>query len=499
MNARSVFLKGIRDIQRIFRLHTFKRLLENAALIFLCLYTISSLMHWFGLTMLRVPGFLYLAIGLSLMGAAVLAWSGRKPLYSRLIEIDTAFNLQDRISTAYEYLHKGKETGLFDLLIRDAGQKISEIDKKKIFPRKPTWIHILLGLLILTNLLMAAFKNPFVIEAPDAVDPATLDKIRLAIKQYSSSPSGKESQPKEILSDRVKTRMTGLSNMLENPPIHRERLSEMVHNALKTIQSDKIARARDLVKELGLDAIEEVAVQQIQQAGTLTHFQLKKLNELLKRMFEDQIPEAVVEDLAVLDEHHRLEAYLDQILDELEKGSVRQSAPKDETADGAERSASGEDTASKNRSDLKEQGSSAKGSDANRRASTAATDRASSGKDGLQEEMEEGENGTGPSSAGLAKSEAPSGSPYEPDRLRGSAVQDKTASAEGAEISVLIRSLTAIGKAKVEKQQIVRDYQQAVESVLQKEGIPLNYKSYIRNYFLSIGLRKEPSSSDRIQ
>ena len=54
-----------------------------------------------------------------------------------------------------------------------------------------------------------------------------------------------------------------------------------------------------------------------------------------------------------------------------------------------------------------------------------------------------------------------------------------------------IRSLTTIGKADMEMEEVIRPYRRELESILKKEDIPLNYREYIRNYFLSIGLRGE--------
>jgi hypothetical protein len=51
--------------------------------------------------------------------------------------------------------------------------------------------------------------------------------------------------------------------------------------------------------------------------------------------------------------------------------------------------------------------------------------------------------------------------------------------------------LPTIGNAKVKEEDVIRPYRQELESVLQKEDIPLNYREYIKSYFLSIGLKKE--------
>ena len=59
-----------------------------------------------------------------------------------------------------------------------------------------------------------------------------------------------------------------------------------------------------------------------------------------------------------------------------------------------------------------------------------------------------------------------------------------------------IRSLTAIGQSRVEPEDIIRNYQQEIEGILQKEDIPLNYREYIKHYFISIGLKTEENAHE---
>jgi len=499
VNARTEYLQGIRSIERIARVHGLKRFLENAGLVFLSLFTVSRGMHWFGWHMVGGAAFFCPAAGISVICAGVRAWFTKKPFYRRLIDIDAAFDLQDRLSTAYEYLQRNRQTEFLDLLIRDAGEKISQLDKKQIFPKRTPWVPVLLSVLIALNLLMAVVKYPFIAEAPDAVDPDTMKRIRQVITQYSTAPIEKAPRPKKIVSDRIRETITRLSNLFANSSLPQKDVRTSVHSALQEIQGEQIARARDLVEELGLDSTESVSVQHLQQIDHLTHFQLKKLYEMVDKMFDHQIPEAVSEDLAVLDEYHRLEAYLDQIQDGLEKGTTRQSAPEKDPWKDFEEPVSGKETVSKNRSGAQNPAPASQSSTSDQRTPSAEAGQTRSAQNRSPEEAEGDELGNGPSSAGLGKSVNSSGASHEPGQLKGSAVQDRIASAQESRVSVLIRSLTAAGSAKMEPERIERDYQQAIESILQKEEIPLPYRTYIRNYFLSIGLRKESSSSGRNQ
>ncbi|MCP4403889.1 MAG: hypothetical protein GY801_42110, partial [bacterium] len=81
--------------------------------------------------------------------------------------------------------------------------------------------------------------------------------------------------------------------------------------------------------------------------------------------------------------------------------------------------------------------------------------------------------------------------PSAPETSKNPVQQDKIRSPEQEQYNVHIRSVTEIGKARLPEVEPARPYRQEVESVLQQEEMPLNYREYIKNYFLSIGLTEE--------
>ena len=60
----------------------------------------------------------------------------------------------------------------------------------------------------------------------------------------------------------------------------------------------------------------------------------------------------------------------------------------------------------------------------------------------------------------------------------------------------LIKTLAPAGsgKARLKEEDIAATYRPAVESVLQKEDMPLNYREYIKNYFTAIGLNTKENA-----
>ena len=52
----------------------------------------------------------------------------------------------------------------------------------------------------------------------------------------------------------------------------------------------------------------------------------------------------------------------------------------------------------------------------------------------------------------------------------------------------LVRSLPLKTKSGVAEEDVIVDFQRRAEEVMVKEDIPLNFREYIRNYFLLIGM-----------
>jgi len=61
---------------------------------------------------------------------------------------------------------------------------------------------------------------------------------------------------------------------------------------------------------------------------------------------------------------------------------------------------------------------------------------------------------------------------------------------------IRIRALTDIGEARLKEEEIFQTYRKEVESILQKEDIPMNYREYIKNYFFSIGINTEENTHE---
>jgi hypothetical protein len=98
--------------------------------------------------------------------------------------------------------------------------------------------------------------------------------------------------------------------------------------------------------------------------------------------------------------------------------------------------------------------------------------------------------------AGNAKSNEANKSSHELEKTPGSAIQDKMASSPAKTYLIHIRALTDMGEARFKEEEILRTYRKEVESILQKEDMPVNYREYIKNYFISIGINTEENAHE---
>ena len=53
-----------------------------------------------------------------------------------------------------------------------------------------------------------------------------------------------------------------------------------------------------------------------------------------------------------------------------------------------------------------------------------------------------------------------------------------------------------VGEARLKEEDMFLSYRKEVESILHKEDIPINYREYIKNYFISIGINTEEDTHE---
>ena len=496
MKRDTLFLDEISRIEKLFLMGSLKRTLLIALACFFCMYTLVAGMGKVGFSPFEKYGAFYIiAAGICLVFSLLHTCLKREKLSNRLIDIDGRLNLKDRLSTAYEYHKSGKKSGFADLLIADAGKRLGNLSKKQIVPPKRSFVHFLLGILILLNIIIPLIGRSPHRPEQDRIDPETLNKMNSMLKKYASSQNKDAPNTKRPGFEMLKKKTADIAKMLSRP-MGRDRLHTSLRRMLKEIQSEKMLLAKSLAKKLDDENIQDGFIQKIPQFSTLSLYHLKKLKRMLNKLFDNRIPDAIAGRMADLDEHHSLEKFMEQIIDHLDDAETHRSDEDDSRAGGPDdpsgkktdsdknRRFSKENPGNRSQSDTQKEGGGARDPELSGKGENVWGD--SAGREG-DEEFEEG----GSSSAGRGKAENRPTASYGLDKQKGPAIQDRTISSQKQDYSFHIRSLTAIGDAKVKNEDIFRPYRQELEAILQKEDIPLNYREYIKNYFLSIGLRKE--------
>jgi hypothetical protein len=95
-----------------------------------------------------------------------------------------------------------------------------------------------------------------------------------------------------------------------------------------------------------------------------------------------------------------------------------------------------------------------------------------------------------PSLAGTATDAREKGPAHEIENSQNPSVKAPTPEGSGVRYRVLVRALPTVGKAALDHEELTKSYRREIEHVLSNDQIPSNYREYIKNYFLSIGMER---------
>ena len=496
MSTETAFLGKISQVKQQTFLRTLVRLLLVTAFLFLCGYTVVVALEVIGKIYVQDYMLIYAGLfGVAFAGALGYVLLTRERFMDVLIDLDTRLHLHDRISTAYEYHTQKKPSNFVELLIDDAGQQLSLLSNKQLFPLKLSLIHLLIALLLAINLALLGFGHLFSGTEPEPVDPNVREKVRTAIQNYLAKQPRKEGEAKKnpAQQQRIQRRFDQMTKKLEEQAMSRKELLDSLQKTLKEVQSEQKRLTQDLDSELKtIENVEELPVRDLPKLKRLSSSEIQKLERMFGEMLEGGLPEDIQQNLEMLQQYSELEEMIDNLIDEAESGAGESDQTASETSRGSE------------------DGTSSGGEEGEGDSQQQETENARGGRphDMLSPDMERADTGGIPgqglpgmdgegldeedSSAqpGTGRSSGEQYDPYPIERGDGSFAQDRMAPARRDEYNAHIRSLTTIGEATIPEQEVTRVYQQELESILQKEDIPLNYREYIKSYFIGIGLTK---------
>jgi hypothetical protein len=492
------FVSQIAKIQRRIVILAIHGMLLNASLIFLTISTLFFTLNLTGITNYRINGTGYFVpIGLSLSAALLIGFVTRSNLLNILIDIDRRLKLQDRVSTAYEYLKLKQQTEFAELLINDAAVKLRQISKQQLVPARFSFLHLLAIILLIINI----FLYSGVFFAPDFKSTRQeLEKIEHAgrlLKNYMI----KRIENKTVRQSKTRSghakKLAQISNILKDSSKPFEQRFAALDSFLEEVQGEQTRLATELGARLDAAGIKKLPIPKTPDLANLSSSQLEKLKGFLSRTLNNRIPGSINQNIESLQELGSIENLLSRIIDDLKDGrsiidnSARSAGIKGPVPQSTDAPENQPDDPNRLHPGEKFPGPNQNAGD---RIEQQGFGKWQRNGDDLQDGMQPPEGYS--DAAGNAKSNEANKSSHELEKTPGSAIQDKMASSPAKTYLIHIRALTDMGEARFKEEEILRTYRKEVESILQKEDMPVNYREYIKNYFISIGINTEENAHE---
>lgn len=498
MRAKSLFLKGMSKLRNLIIKDLIRRVLVSAFLLSLVVNTIAlvvkkiGLFHWEGYS-------IYAILVLVTFALCVLhTLRTKRSFMDELIEIDLRLGLKEKLSTAYECHQLGRKSIFVDLLTRDVGALLGSIKANQIFPRKFTPAHLLIpffaGVIII--LLLVDFTTTPPIQNTDSAN--RLKQIGVKMERYAKRELRDIEKAKKAVRRDLYRQMEKVGQDLKGRPMPGESLIKSLDELIKQAETERTQLARQLEAELSLGDTSIMPMLKSLRKDDIDLDDLEQLKNQLRELFEGEIPTSILQDISILDQNRRLELFLGKTMDEVRLALKEEGEPffLEGEEDVFVGKASGKD--SRHNKDIPPEQTLTALESKKANPIVPILPVLGRGKTGFAESEKDSPTSKRDllSQAGLGKGTGEKKPPYELESSKSPTIKDKGISGQGDWYNVHVLSLPTAGKAKMKEEDVIRSYWQELEEVLLKEDIPLNYRVYIKNYFLSIGLRREEDRDD---
>ncbi len=456
------------------------------------LIIVSERFGWISLS--KDATFYAVIAGVSAVIASVAIFLLRKPLSERLIEFDTRLRLRDELSTAYEYQCSGKSALFAPALIRNAGQRLSQLDFAKLLPFPLLKFALWCGGLLLIHLsLLMVDGKIFPVVAPETNQSAQARQETIPPEKLTTSSNKRREQRRQKEQRELFQKMNELAQNLENREMPKQEFASAAKELLQDVQSqqDQLLEASD-----GSQTLDNLPIKQLPSA--MSPEQLQNMEKLLGRMLQEGGAQDGANSPVGQEELDNLRNALSEMAQNFEQGDDSGERDGKPTQSAGQDGDATENTASSDTPDGSE--SSRSGANAQTNAESGDERGSEQGEasfgEGMPIDQQFGDQGQdsdrdGSANAGLEKGDNQRYEPSKIDASKGQVVADKINPATEHDYSAHIRSVTRIGNANAPTKEVIRPYRQELESVLQQEKLPLNYREYIKNYFLAIGVTPE--------
>jgi hypothetical protein len=385
----------------------------------------------------------------------------KKSFKETLIDIDIRLDLKERLTTVYEYHQLGKRSLFMDRLKKESISLLGTLRGKQIFPRHFTIVHLLIPVFTIMFILVLTVDLSPRASKQERATTERLRQIGIELEKYAKRARPEKAEAKKQTKKELVEQMKAIARALQEGSMKEKRLLKSLDGIMNRSESERKRLTRRLREELGLGDISSIPGVQDLQKDKPNPTELARLKKELKDLFGGEVPPSISQDISNLALHHEIAQFL--------KGTMEDvgSKFKEETTQELSASMSRPPGRTEDRPE-------------------AAEDRPAGDEESL-------------STAGRGKAEVEKQAPYDLVRLKRPALKDKGVSGRGDRYNTSVRSLPAIGRARLKEEEIIRAYQKEFESVLRKEDIPLLYREYVKQYFLSIGIGKEPEGNGDTQ
>ncbi|MCP4751308.1 MAG: hypothetical protein GY866_10465 [Proteobacteria bacterium] len=493
MPADSEFLSRLSKLRRLMVVKSLLRF--STAGLFLSLLSIVLLLAVDKLTSFDPGEYgLYLAAPLlALALAAVHTWNRKNSLIDELIDMDGRLDLNERLSTAYEYHQRRRESPFTDILVKEATNLIYGIERRDVFPFKFAPLHASIPVLGVLAIVLLSLDSPAGSTGRTPMDDPEIRQLGQRVAQYSKRAFKNADPEKDKTQRELSRKMEQLADELQKPTVSKQKALSSLKGALEDVTAQRIRTAERLSSQLGSGKVSKTPVLKPLRKDKATPNELKQLKKQLKKMFSKGIPNSLSREISNLSRQRQVEDFLEKTMNDvrlLPSGSHESTDASKEEGLLVERTSEKKTGNRKERSGKAGDGS-AESAAKNRFGQNPSAGGKNAGKAGESERSAGDSDPDQTASAGRHKAAGSEKRPHELEKPKTPPRELKGASDQGEWYNVHIRSLTSIGRADVEAEEVVRSYRRDLENTLLKEDIPPNYRQFIKNYFLSIGLRKK--------
>jgi hypothetical protein len=329
----------------------------------------------------------------------------------------------------------------------------------------------------------------------DPVLPPIAARIRDFMKQESLPIYTDHTQPR----DKVYQAMDDMLRQLEQKRMDRNAFTDALQDLVQAVVAEQAGTRRQMNATLNPGDMAHSPLPQTPEDRALSLDDVRKTTELLKELFQGEIPAAIARDVSKLEHHSRVAQFLEQILSELRAHRDLKPGPlspnqKDRalTAHAVSDTQTGHPTGASNHTSVEDLISNPTKHRSSSIMPGGGRSLGQEGDAGDQDMAQDFFPGIGDARAGGGKKPA-----RELQGTKGVPFKEQGVSLVGERYNARVRALTSIGRSeKKDEKEIWRHYEQEIEEVLQKEEVPFNYREYIKTYFLSIGVGRKDHTDD---